>query len=374
MKEVMKTITDWPRIWDNDGSASGYGTIKFIAHLLSFFYLSIVNLRNWLYDHNLLKATRLGCPVISVGNITVGGTGKTPCVVMLARMLQHRGFKPAVISRGYGGRGKGAVNIVSDGQRILLDSEIAGDEPLLMAHALTGIPVITGPRRTATGKTAIDHFGADVLICDDAMQHRQIFRDVNLVLIDGQDLKDNIHVLPRGRLREPVKALRRASAVVFTRVDGQIAVHQTIENLITKENLPVFQSLHRINDMISADKKICKPFTELEGKRVHAFCGIANPESFKKTLLSAKAVLVAFNIFPDHHYFQEHELEKIKNDFKNSAADYLITTEKDAMRLKNHPEMSKMLFVLRITMEIKDNPQSFENFILHKIRAGTKKG
>lgn len=370
----MKTITDWPRIWDNDGSASGYGTIKFIAHLLSFLYLPIVNFRNWLYDHNLLKATRLGCPVISVGNITVGGTGKTPCVVMLARMLQRRGFKPAVISRGYGGRGKGAVNIVSDGHRILLNSETAGDEPLLIAHALTGIPVITGPRRTVTGKTAIDRFGADVLICDDAMQHRRIFRDVNLVLMDSRDLKDNIHVLPRGRLREPVKALRRASAVVFTRADGPIAVHPTIKDLITKENLPVFQSVHRADGLISADENIRKPFTELKGKKVHAFCGIAYPESFKKTLLSAQAVLVAFNVFPDHHRFQQHELEKIKNDFKNSGADFLITTEKDAMRLKNHPEMSKMLFVLRITMEIKDEPQAFENFIFHKIRNRAKKG
>ena len=107
----MKTITDWPRIWDNDGSASGYGTIKFIAHLLSFFYLSIVNLRNWLYDHNLLKATRLGCPVISVGNLTVGGTGKTPCVAFLASTLRDAGHHVAILSRGYKRQTTGRVEV-----------------------------------------------------------------------------------------------------------------------------------------------------------------------------------------------------------------------------------------------------------------------
>lgn len=370
----MKIMTDWPRIWDDDGSTKGYGALKIVAHILSFFYLFIVNFRNWLYDNKILKEARLACPVISVGNITVGGTGKTPCVILLARMLQEKGFKPAVISRGYGGRKTGPANVVSDGHNILLDSEIAGDEPVLLAHRLKGVPVITGAKRTITGKMAIEKFGADALLCDDAMQHRRIFRDVNLVLMDSRDLKDNIHVLPRGRLREPVKALRRASAVVFTRADGPIAVHPTIKDLITKENLPVFQSVHRADGLISADENIRKPFTELKGKKVHAFCGIAYPESFKKTLLSAQAVLVAFNVFPDHHRFQQHELEKIKNDFKNSGADFLITTEKDAMRLKNHPEMSKMLFVLRITMEIKDEPQAFENFIFHKIRNRAKKG
>ena len=143
--------------------------------------------------------------MISVGNITVGGTGKTPCVIMLAQMLQENGFKPAVISRGYGGRSINPVNIVSDGDKILLDSEIAGDEPSLIAHVLKGIPVITGAKRIITGQTAIDQFGVNVLICDDAMQHRQIFRDINLVLLDSQNLKGKQSYPSAGKIARTAK-------------------------------------------------------------------------------------------------------------------------------------------------------------------------
>src|SRR5271157_2738293 len=203
MKKVMRKMIDWQRIWDDDGITGWYSPVKIIAYVISFFYRLIINFRNWLYDHKILKEVTLPCPVISVGNITVGGTGKTPCVIMLAQMLQENGFKPAVISRGYGGRNINPANIVSDGHKILLDSEIAGDEPSLIAHVLKGIPVITGAKRIVTGQAAIDRFGVNVLICDDAMQHRQIFRDVNLVLLDSQNLKGSNHILPLGRLREP---------------------------------------------------------------------------------------------------------------------------------------------------------------------------
>ena len=219
MKEVMEKMIDWQRIWDDDGNTGWYTPVKIVAYVLSFYYRLIINFRNWLYDHQILKETVLPCPVISVGNITVGGTGKTPCVIMLAQMLQKNGFKPAVLSRGYGGKSNNPVNIVSDGHNMLLDSETVGDEPFLIAHALKGIPVITGAKRIVTGKTAIDKFKANILICDDAMQHRQIFRDINLVLIDHRSLRRSNHMLPRGRLREPIAGLDRASAFVLTRTD-----------------------------------------------------------------------------------------------------------------------------------------------------------
>jgi len=367
MKEIMKIMTDWPRIWDDDGSTKGYGALKIVAHILSFFYLFIVYFRNWLYDYKILKEARLACPVISVGNITVGGTGKTPCVILLARMLQEKGFKPAVISRGYGGRKTGPANVVSDGHNILLDSEIAGDEPVLLAHRLKGVPVITGAKRTITGKTAIEKFGADVLLCDDAMQHRQIFRDVNLVLLDSKAIKGNHHVLPRGKLREPIKGIRRASAVLFTRADETTKTDETLIRLIHREKIPVFKSIHRIEDMLSGDEKTQKPASALEGKTVYAFCGIANPDSFKKTLLNAKIHLIALDVFQDHHPYREQELAKIRSNFVQSGADYLMTTEKDAMRLQKYPDFLKELFMLRIKMEIQPSSQGFENFIMEKI-------
>lgn len=369
----MKKMINWQRIWDDDGNTIVDSPVKIIARILSFFYLIIINFRNWLYDHKIFKEIKLSCPVISVGNITVGGTGKTPCVIMLAGMLRENGFKPAVISRGYGGRSISPVNIVSDGRKILLDSEFAGDEPFLMAQALEGIPVITGAKRIVTGKTAIDKFGADVLICDDAMQHRQIFRDINLVLMDAGSLRGSNYILPRGRLREPIEEIRRADAILMTRSDEGIQTDEKIGKLINAEKIPVFRSVHKPKDIIRGDFREQKSISGLKGKKVFAFCGIANPDSFKKTLLAVQASLLSFEIFPDHHRFNGKELEALKAGFIKSGADYLVTTEKDAVRLQSYPEFLKELFILRVEIEIKPNARSFENFIIKKLKLSRMK-
>ncbi|MFA5322204.1 MAG: tetraacyldisaccharide 4'-kinase [Smithella sp.] len=361
-------MINWQRIWDDDGNTIVYFPVKIIARILSFFYLVIINFRNWLYDHKIFKEVKLFCPVISVGNITVGGTGKTPCVIMLARILQKSGFKPAIISRGYGGKKVNPVNIVSDGCKILLDSEFAGDEPFLMAQALKGIPVITGAKRIVSGKTAIDKFGADVLICDDAMQHRQIFRDINIVLMDGKSLQGNNYILPRGRLREPITEIRRADAILLTRSDEGAQTDKKIGELIKAEKIPVFSSVHKPKDIIRGDYSEQGSIAGLKGKKVFAFCGIANPDSFEKTLLAVQTNLLSLDIFPDHYRFNGKELEELKAGFVKSGADYLVTTEKDAMRLQSYPEFLKELFILRVEIEIKPDVQSFENFIIKKLK------
>jgi len=372
----MRKMIDWQRIWDDDGITGWYSPVKIIAYVISFFYRLIINFRNWLYDHKILKEITLPCPVISVGNITVGGTGKTPCVIMLAQMLQESGFKPAILSRGYGGKSIHPVNIVSNGNKILLDSKTAGDEPFLIAQALKGIPVITGAKRIITGKIAIDKFEADVLICDDAMQHRQIFRDINLVLLDNQSLRGNNHILPRGRLREPIAGLSRASTFVLTRTNEGQQTNNTIEKLIQNENIPIFMSIHKPKDMVKGDYSSQWPISELLGKNICAFCGIAKPDSFKKTLLAAGAQVLLFDIFPDHHRYNKNELEKIKTRFIDCRADYLVTTEKDAVRIQSDPEFLKIISVLRVEMEIKPSAQSFEKFIMEQIKfsQGKQKG
>jgi len=361
-------MINWQRIWDNEGNKILYTPVKIIASVLSFFYLIIINVRNWLYDHKVLKAVRLSCPVISVGNITVGGTGKTPCVVMLAQMLQRNCFKPVVISRGYGGKRVGSASIVSDGNKILLDSATAGDEPFLIANALKGVPVITGPKRIITGQRAIDKFGANVIICDDAMQHRQISREINLVLLDSTGLKGNYHVLPRGKLREPVKEIGRADAILLTRTDEGETADKKIDELINVKRIPVFRSIHQPHDIISPDESIKKPISELKGQRICAFCGIANPKSFEQTLQVAGAKILSFNIFPDHHCYSEKEIDSLRDGFIKCGADYLLTTEKDAMRLRNHVEFLKIIFILRIKMQIKPSESLFEKFIIEKVK------
>ncbi|GAI79803.1 unnamed protein product, partial [marine sediment metagenome] len=156
-----------------------------------------------------------------IGNITVGGTGKTPTVIMLANLLKERGYRPAVLSRGYGGKKRSSISIISDGSNILAKPDEAGDEPALIAKSVNHVPVITGPNRFITGKYAIDHLGADVLILDDAFQHRSLFRDIDIVLLDGKRPFGNGFPLPRGSLREPKKALKRADIIVLTGTDRE---------------------------------------------------------------------------------------------------------------------------------------------------------
>jgi len=365
----MPEMNNWQRIWNDDGNIRRYTIIKIIASAISLPYRLIITFRNRLYDKKIFTVVKLPCPVISVGNIAVGGTGKTPCVIMLARMLQSHGFKPAILSRGYGGSSTKSVNIVADGKNILLDSKTAGDEPFLMAQSLRSIPIIVGPQRIKTGKEAITRFGANVLICDDAMQHRQIFRDINLVLLDSQDPFGNGHVLPRGKLREPIAGLKRASAFLLTRTDETPKADNINKKLSQIGNIPIFTSIHKLKDVIKGDYSDEWPITKLSGKKVCAFCGIAKPGSFKKSLLAAGCHILSLDTFPDHHNYSRAELEIIKSKFYNNKADLIITTQKDGMRLQNFAEFLSIIYMMRIEMEITPSQESFDNFILDRLAA-----
>jgi tetraacyldisaccharide 4'-kinase len=367
MKGIMPGMNYWQRIWLDDKDIGRYTVIKIIASAISIIYRLIIIFRNRLYDDKILATVKLPCPVISVGNITTGGTGKTPCVIMLAQMLLSHGFKPAVLSRGYGGDNTQSINIVSDGKNILLDSKTAGDEPFLIAQTLSSVPVLIGPQRIKTGMTAIELYGANVLICDDAMQHRQIFRDINLVLLDSHDPLGNGYILPRGKLREPVAGLKRASAFILTRTD-EVPMTDIIEKKLPQmRDIHTFTSIHRLRDVVKGDYRNKWPISYLAGKRVCAFCGIANPDSFEKSLLAAQARISSLDTFPDHHNYTVNELEMIKDKFSNYKADLIITTQKDYMRIQNYTEFLNNMYVLRIEMEITPSQKSFDNFILDRL-------
>lgn len=367
MKEIMQKTDNWQRIWNDDGSNNRFSPAKTLLYAFSLLYRLIIHLRNWMYDHKIFREVKLPCPVISVGNITVGGTGKTPCVIWLARMLREQGFKPAVLSRGYGSKNSSPVNIVSDGNNILASSASAGDEPYLMARSLQGIPIITGPQRILTGKTAINNFGADVLVCDDAFQHRQIFRDINLALLDSEKPAGNGQMLPRGSLREPVTALSRASAFIMTRTNEAVKTNMAVANLAAAGNIPVFESSHRPLAAIKGDYSRQLSLADLQGKKVCAFAGIAQPDSFKKTLLAIGVQIISWDIFPDHHRYRLQELKNIRTNMSKNGADLIITTEKDGMRLQEFTEFLSEIYLLRIALEIVPDEKSFKNFILGKL-------
>lgn len=356
MKQLKGLVT---KILHDNSKPSLLNPFLFSLYLLSLLYGGIIRLRNRMYDLGLLKTKKLGCRVISVGNITVGGTGKTPTVIMLANLLKERGYRPTVLSRGYGGKNRNPVNVISAGNNLLMDTSVAGDEPVLIAKSAKGVPVITGPKRYLTGKYAIDHLGTDVLILDDAFQHRSLFRDIDVVLLDGKKPFGNGFLLPRGGLREPAKALKRADITVLTGTDRQE------ENKLPP--VPIFRGYHRPKDLVKGNKDDIHPLEYLKGKKVCAFAGIAKPESFRKTLNSLGGEIVAFIPFPDHHRYTTGDLEEIKKASLNSSAEIIVTTEKDGIKLIDFPEFFRDIFLLRIEMEIVGHPKEFEDIILSKL-------
>ncbi len=328
-------------------------------YLLSLPYGGAVRARNRLFDLGVLKQERIGCPVVSVGNLTVGGTGKTPMVIRLAGMLKDRGLRPAVLSRGYGGKSTADVLVVSDGRQLIAGPDEAGDEPVLIARRLREVPVLAGPKRTVTGRYARENFGVDVIVLDDGFQHRWIHRDLDIVLLDGRSPLGNGCLLPRGPLREPPSSLERAGVVAFTRseeqgaspIDGRIAARLS--------GRPVLRTRIRPTALVGADgKEISLP--SLAGKRVFAFAGIAQPDSFRVSIESLGGRVTGFIAYGDHHRYTAEDLRRISRDFAAAGADILLTTEKDGVKIPGTEALRMQLHVLAIETEILEGAEGLE--------------
>jgi tetraacyldisaccharide 4'-kinase len=335
------------KIWDEEEPGALYGTLRAGLRLLSFPYRGGVAIRNRLYDRKILRQEKLPCPVVSVGNLTAGGTGKTPTVIFLANLLKGRGRRPAVLSRGYGGNAKSPVNIVSDGNRLLMGWPEAGDEPVLIAKAAPGVPVLTGPKRFLTGQYALRHLGADLLILDDAFQHRALARDIDIVLIDAALPFGNGFLLPRGPLREPAEALGRAHLLIRTG-SGQ----QAEQPLPGTPSLPSFRGIRRPQGLVDASTGRIVPPAALQGQKVCAFAGIGSPNAFRKSLEALGAEVSVFQAFPDHHPYRSSDLDTLRRLAKGSGAVRIVTTEKDGIRLADLPDFLAEISLLRIRMEI----------------------
>jgi tetraacyldisaccharide 4'-kinase len=239
-------------------------------------------------------------------------------VIMLAKMLKEEGFRPVVLSRGYGGNKKGDVNIVSDGRNILIGNYEAGDEPFLIAATLKEIPVITGPCRYLTGSFAVKEFGADVLLLDDGFQHRVLHRDVDIVLADSTAPIGNGRLLPCGSLREPLRGLNRADIVVFTGSDPDQGIKASpLPDSFPSGNGRVFRAFHKPLRIIRADGEDIYSLEFLKGKRIFAFAGIGNPRSFIRTIEKLHADLVGFLPFSTIMFLPETILKPSKDRQKN---------------------------------------------------------
>lgn len=346
-----------------------------LSHLFSL----CTQLRLFLYKNRILKSRSLGCLVVVVGNLTVGGTGKTPVVEKFARNLTARGRKVAILSRGYKSKPEPLYKrffrwishgetpppkVVSDGKNLLLDSEVAGDEPFMLAKNLPDVVVLVDKDRVKAGRYAIEKFGVDTLILDDGFQYLRLKGRLNLLLVDKTNPFGNGHLLPRGHLREPIKHLKRASYVFLTKSDG--TPNLDLEATIRKHhpNVEIIECAHKPQYLQSFTKpQDLIPIDGLNRKRVAAFSGIAVPASFERFLLNLGAELVEKEQFVDHHRFTQEELDLFFSRAQAAGAEFIVTTEKDAVRLPATLKTPIPLYYLRLEIEILKGDHDFEKAI-----------
>ncbi len=312
--------------------------------LLGALFAQVAALRSAAYQHGLLRRARLAGPVVSVGNLSVGGTGKTPVVRRVAELLRDAGEPVAVLSRGYRGRHRGEGLLVSDGHDVLATAEEAGDEPVMLARALPGVVIAVGPRRDAVGRMVEDRFGRSVHVLDDGFQHLRLARDLDLVCLDVRDLADR--PLPAGRLREGAAALARADVVLLTRLEAASAAELTaLEDRVGRERV------HRVERRVLG-------FRTLDGReaavprRAFLLAAIARPERLEWDVARSGAAIGGRVFFRDHHRFTLEEIETVGRAARAAAADAIVTTAKDAVRLCHRPELP--VLVLEIAASISD--------------------
>ena len=353
--------------------------------VLSQLYRLIINLRAHLYRMKILRAHSVTAWVISVGNITLGGTGKTPVVERLARLLSSRGRKVAIVSRGYrrktGPRlrrikekilGAPTTRIVSDGQRIFLNARVAGDEPYMLASNLKDVPVLVNRRRAKAALYAVRRFKADTIILDDGFQHVGLKRDLDIVLVDSEYPFGNGYLFPRGFLRERPRHLNRADLAIITKA-------KTTPVELKRE-------LHRLNPRMEILDCGYKPLylrdlrtsiraslDYLRGTKIYALAGIARPEGFKQLLEEQGANIVETRWFPDHHFYSQQELIDILNRAWQISAEALVTTEKDAARFAKLSPAGLPVYSLRVEMETLPGEEDFDRSMLKLLRRREKR-
>jgi tetraacyldisaccharide 4'-kinase len=336
------------RGWERGFSAGAGGVLTAVAGS----YRGLLGAREWLYTRGVLASRALDCPVVAVGNVTVGGTGKTPAVELAVRALMELGHRPGVLSRGYGRRSAG-VQIVADAASIRLDAEEAGDEPFLLARRLPGVPVVVGPNRYEAGRLARERFGITALVLDDGFQHRTLRKDLEIVMARAVSPWGNGRLLPGGPLREPLAGLARAHLVVATgarRAEDAAEVRETVARVAP--GVPVLTAVHAPAECFESSAMRFVPLSALGRARLLAFAGIGAPAGFQRTLDETAVAVAGFEAFADHHWYTREDLARLDRRAGDLGAEGLVTTEKDWVRLRRLPPLRRPVYVLSVRLRL----------------------
>ena len=321
-----------------------------ISSFLSFIYSSLVAIRNFFYETKILSTKSLNCKVISIGNITVGGSGKTPTVEYLSNLLQSKGHNVGIISRGYKRKSKSTL-VVTDGKKKPKSWEHVGDEPFLLAHKLENIPIVVGASRYKAGSMMIEKFQPDVILIDDGFQHLSLHRDLDIVLVNSKDKRSDYKLIPSGKLREPISNLIRADLIVITKTN----IHQPSNYLINKIesfNRPTIYNEIQIDDLLQYKSNKSNKLEKIANKKVYLFSALGDNESFKKIMDNTDAEIVGHSKYQDHHHYTFDNLKDIEQEARKCKAEFLITTEKDLVKI-NFQNIKIDIYAIRMKMIFK---------------------
>ncbi len=330
-------------------------------------YGAVISLSWILFRLHIFRRNKISCPVISVGNITLGGTGKTPTVIQIAELLLRNKRAPVVVSRGYGRKDEAEIIVVSDGRSVLVDTRSGGDEPVLIASKAPGIPVVVGQNRYQAALIALQRFSPDVVVLDDGFQHIRLRRDLDIVLLDAENPFGNGKLFPAGILREPLCSLKRAHAVLITKIDGTGDVSALKDTIRRHTHARIFTSQQVPVDLLDYCSNEIKPLSALRGSRIIALSGIARPDSFTQLLTSLGADIVDTCTYPDHFEYHRSDLEAVFRKAADAKTSMIVTTEKDAVRLKVMDV--KGIWALRVKLSVMEH-EAWEAFLLKEMGPG----
>ena len=360
-----------------DGIAEN--TLTAILYVFSKIYALLVDIKLWGYRQGIFSRKKLDCFVISLGNVTVGGTGKTPTAQRLASDIRDMGYKVVILNRGYRAKWHGKVGIVSDGQRLHMTAADAGDEAFMLAKHLPKVPVLIGADRSVTGQYAIENFGAEVAILDDGFQHWQLERDMDILLVDAVNVFGNGYMLPRGTLREPISHISRADVCLLTKVD------QAAEG--SREYIR--DTVHRYNDGAQIVESIHEPrrfipladwyvdiagegvdVNQMRGKKIMAVSAIGNPASFEQTLSDLGVIIIESLRYPDHHDYSMLEMSDILRQAENMGAEAIVITEKDAVKIPMevvHAGSTVPVYVICVEVNFQAGKDEFKALLAERL-------